>query len=168
METIQMLGSLGEFLGSIAVLATLIYLTIQVRHARSESAVSAMQQRTSHVLALTGGSTTSDSLAEALSLAYAHYGGTPMQSFTERLVTDAGMTERQALQVGTYFASFMNVFVVQHEVSDEAGRARNDLGNRASWTRITTRAFSYRCCGCLHLNGNSLAYLMDAPAFTQK
>ena len=34
METIQMLGSLGEFLGSIAVLATLIYLTIQVRHSR--------------------------------------------------------------------------------------------------------------------------------------
>ncbi len=29
METIQMLGRLGEFLGSIAVLATLVYLTIQ-------------------------------------------------------------------------------------------------------------------------------------------
>ena len=127
METIQMLGSLGEFLGSIAVLATLIYLTIQVRHARSESAATALLQRTSHVLALTSGSTTSDSLAEALSLAFAHYGGTPMQSFTEGLVTDAGMTERQALQVAMYFASFMNVYVTQHEVSDETGRALNDI-----------------------------------------
>ncbi len=129
METIQMLGSLGEFLGSIAVLATLVYLTIQVRHARIESAATAMLQRTSHTLALTGGSTTSDSLAEALSLAYAHYGGNPMQSFTERLVTDAGMTERQAFQVAMYLGSFMNILMVQHEVSDdEAGRARNDLG----------------------------------------
>ncbi|MEN8182035.1 MAG: hypothetical protein ABFS46_05815 [Myxococcota bacterium] len=32
METIQMLGSLGEFVGAIAVLATLIYISIQVRH----------------------------------------------------------------------------------------------------------------------------------------
>ncbi len=29
--TIQDLGALGEFLGSIAVLATLIYLTLQTR-----------------------------------------------------------------------------------------------------------------------------------------
>jgi hypothetical protein len=34
MEIIQMLGSLGEFVGAIAVVATLIYLTIQVRHSR--------------------------------------------------------------------------------------------------------------------------------------
>ncbi len=34
METIQMLGSLGEFVGAFAVVATLIYLTIQVRHSR--------------------------------------------------------------------------------------------------------------------------------------
>ncbi len=32
METIQMLGSLGEFVGAIAVVATLIYISIQVRH----------------------------------------------------------------------------------------------------------------------------------------
>ena len=34
METIQMLGNLGEFVGAFAVVATLIYLTIQVRHSR--------------------------------------------------------------------------------------------------------------------------------------
>lgn len=32
METIHMLGSLGEFVGAIAVVATLIYISIQVRH----------------------------------------------------------------------------------------------------------------------------------------
>jgi hypothetical protein len=34
METIQMLGSLGEFVGAIAVVATLVYLAIQVRHSK--------------------------------------------------------------------------------------------------------------------------------------
>ena len=34
METIQMLGNLGEFVGAIAVVATLVYLAIQVRHSK--------------------------------------------------------------------------------------------------------------------------------------
>ena len=34
METIQLLGSLGEFVGAIAVVATLVYLAIQVRHGK--------------------------------------------------------------------------------------------------------------------------------------
>ena len=34
MEIIQMLGSLGEFVGAIAVVATLIYLAIQVGHSK--------------------------------------------------------------------------------------------------------------------------------------
>ena len=32
METAQLLGNIGEFVGSIAVLVTLIYLTVQIRH----------------------------------------------------------------------------------------------------------------------------------------
>jgi hypothetical protein len=35
LETAQWLGSIGEFLGSIAVLVTLVYLAIQTRHARA-------------------------------------------------------------------------------------------------------------------------------------
>lgn len=34
METIQMLGSIGEFVGAIGVVVTLVYLSIQVRHSR--------------------------------------------------------------------------------------------------------------------------------------
>ncbi len=33
-ETSAILGNVGEFIGSIAVLATLIYLTVQVKHSR--------------------------------------------------------------------------------------------------------------------------------------
>ena len=34
--TIQDLGALGEFLSSVAVLATLVYLAVQVRQAKAE------------------------------------------------------------------------------------------------------------------------------------
>lgn len=34
MSTAQLLGNFGEFIGSIAVLGTLVYLAIQIRHSR--------------------------------------------------------------------------------------------------------------------------------------
>lgn len=45
METAQLLGNVGEFLGSIAVLATLIYLAIQTRHARAANEANVRWQR---------------------------------------------------------------------------------------------------------------------------
>ncbi len=42
---VELLGNLGEFLGSIAVLATLVYLSIQVRQARKLATLNAAQQR---------------------------------------------------------------------------------------------------------------------------
>ncbi len=43
METIQMLWSLGEFVGAIAVVATLIYLAIQLRQNTTSVKASAFQ-----------------------------------------------------------------------------------------------------------------------------
>ena len=45
----QLLGNYGEFIGSIAVLATLIYLTVQVRHSRSDSRAALLQHRSDAV-----------------------------------------------------------------------------------------------------------------------
>jgi hypothetical protein len=43
--TIQELGAIGEFIGSIAVLATLVYLTIQVRASKIQTRASLLQHR---------------------------------------------------------------------------------------------------------------------------
>ena len=43
--SIQELGALGEFVGSIAVLATLVYLAIQTRHTRAANEASIQWQR---------------------------------------------------------------------------------------------------------------------------
>lgn len=41
----QLLGSYGEFLGSVAVLATLVYLSVQVRQARNQMSLAGRQAR---------------------------------------------------------------------------------------------------------------------------
>ena len=43
--TLEQLGNLGEFFGSVAVLITLIYLTVQVRFARMDSRAALLQHR---------------------------------------------------------------------------------------------------------------------------
>ena len=43
--TIQELGAIGEFVGSIAVLATLVYLTIQIRASKIQTRASLLQHR---------------------------------------------------------------------------------------------------------------------------
>ncbi len=47
-ETAQVLGSIGEFIASIAVLLTLVYLAVQVKQAKQEITAVGMQARASH------------------------------------------------------------------------------------------------------------------------
>lgn len=47
--TIVELGALGEFLGVFALVATLIYLSIQVRYARDESEKAVLEARNSGI-----------------------------------------------------------------------------------------------------------------------
>jgi len=43
METTQLLGNVGEFVGAIAVVATLAYLAVQVRHGREATEINTNQ-----------------------------------------------------------------------------------------------------------------------------
>jgi len=42
MSTAQLLGNFGEFVGSIAILVTLIYLSVQVRHSQISAEADAL------------------------------------------------------------------------------------------------------------------------------
>jgi hypothetical protein len=52
MSTSQLLGNIGEFLGSIAVFATLIYLSIQVKHSKQATEANTNIAERNHSLAL--------------------------------------------------------------------------------------------------------------------
>ena len=71
--SIMELGALGEFLGVFALVATLIYLSVQVRHARNESANAVIQARTTGTRELSMGIATSDGLSAALTKALRGY-----------------------------------------------------------------------------------------------
>ena len=65
--SIMELGALGEFVAAVAVLITLIYLTIQVRNTREESTRAVLQSRAE----LSVGSLMSSAASDGLSAAYA-------------------------------------------------------------------------------------------------
>jgi hypothetical protein len=50
MDFAQLLGNFGEFFGSIAVLATLIYLAVQVKHAKQQLTMAGLQARSNHAI----------------------------------------------------------------------------------------------------------------------
>ncbi len=60
--SIMELGALGEFFGVFALVATLIYLSIQVRQARNESANAVVEARATGIRELHMGVATSHGL----------------------------------------------------------------------------------------------------------
>ncbi len=52
LDTAQLLGNVGEFLGAIAVLVTLAYLAVQVRHSKEATEANTKLVEESHRLAL--------------------------------------------------------------------------------------------------------------------
>ncbi len=64
------LGAVGEFLGVFALVATLIYLSRQVRHARNESAHAVLEARATGIREMSMAAATSDGLSAAISKAF--------------------------------------------------------------------------------------------------
>jgi hypothetical protein len=89
--TISELGSLGEFISSIAVLVTLVYLAIQVRHARAESARSALVDRGQAIREVMAMVVSDESLARGMMSATRTVGATYAPPLPDLL--DAGLSE---------------------------------------------------------------------------
>ncbi len=101
--SIMELGALGEFFGVFALVATLIYLSIQVRHAKNESANALHEARATGIRELHMGVATSDSLAAAMTKAM-EATETPMHPFVAALI-ERGLDRQEAQRVREYFFS---------------------------------------------------------------
>jgi len=98
--TIAELGSIGEFLGSIAVLATLVYLAIQVRHARSEARRTAQVVRNQGVRESWINRAQNPELLDAMIKAEQSLGAVFLeQPFVRDLVEQGGLSYREAYLV---------------------------------------------------------------------
>ncbi len=101
------LGALGEFVGSIAVLATLIYLTLQVREARAESRSSLLHHRSDAARSLWVSEASNPQLVAALVKGDRALGAEPPVGAS--LVEHAGLTREEARMVfNTFMANFFH------------------------------------------------------------
>ncbi len=104
---IMELGALGEFVGSIAVLATLIYLSFQVREARAESHSSLLQFRNDAARNLWLSEASNPELVAALVKGDRALGAEPPVGAS--LVEHAGLTREEARMVfNTFMANFFH------------------------------------------------------------
>ncbi len=101
------LGALGEFVGSIAVLATLIYLTFQVREARAESRASLLQHRSDAARNLWMSEASNPQLVAALVKGDRALGAEP--ALGAAMVEHAGLSREEARMVfNTFMANFFH------------------------------------------------------------
>ena len=95
--SIMELGALGEFLAAFAVLITLVYLTIQVRYTREESARAVLQSRAELAIGTQMSSAASDGLSAAYARAAEAIGETPT-GFTAELMK-RGVSREDAMRL---------------------------------------------------------------------
>jgi hypothetical protein len=101
------LGALGEFVGSIAVLATLIYLSFQVREARAESRSTLLHRRNDAARSLWLGEASNPELVAALVKGENALG--TERAMDTALVEHAGLTREEArLVVNSFAANFFH------------------------------------------------------------
>ncbi len=101
------LGALGEFVGSIAVLATLIYLSFQVREARAESRASLLHHRSDAARGLWLSEASNPQLVAALVKGDQALGAEP--PIGASLVEHAGLTREEArMVVNSFMANFFH------------------------------------------------------------
>jgi hypothetical protein len=126
--TIQDLGALGEFIGSMAVLTTLIYLSIQVRQARLEQQRAVLEARTEAVRDSYLRVATSPSLASA-----AVKLNDAVQEPHPFIVAamDVGLDRTEAMQVFARFMASFRLNITQFQtIQDEYQRSANDANLR--------------------------------------
>jgi hypothetical protein len=94
-EMTQVLGNVGEFVGSVAVLATLIYLAVQVRQARRQLTIVGMQARANHARGALEDIVNSNELIDIFSkLDFIDYG-------------DYGLNKEEAIRFGAWCHTWM-------------------------------------------------------------
>jgi len=90
------IGAIGQMLGSVAVLVTLAYLAVQVRHARREVQRSVGQGRSEGVRELALNRANNQWLAINYEKANAGLGGGPLNPFVTTLMERSGLTAEAA------------------------------------------------------------------------
>ncbi len=102
--SIMELGALGEFLGIFALVATLIYVAIQMRHSKKQSERAVMQARSSGAREVLIALATSDELSAAFCRANDILGRVPYGNFDAEL-TSRGVDPQDAMRLELWWTA---------------------------------------------------------------
>ena len=137
--SIMELGALGEFLGVFALVATLIYLSVQVRHARNESTHAVLEARATGIREMSMAAATSDGLSAAMSKAF-EATETPVHPFNAALV-ERGLDHQEAQRVWRFFFAQWFLHSTQYQTTAAEQRRALDQGFRAVYATGLGRLF---------------------------
>ena len=121
--SIMELGALGEFFGVFALVATLIYLSIQVRHAKNESVNAVREARATGVRELSMGIATSDGLSAAMTKAIE---ATSSPHRFEAEMMSRGLDLQEAHRVFRFFLAQWRLHLTQYQTTEGAQRSAHD------------------------------------------
>jgi hypothetical protein len=99
----QLLGNVGEFIGSIAILITLVYLAVQVRDTKEALSANSRDQRASRALDLFLTAADSDHLVPSIVSDMEKTGSEP-RVFVRKLM-DRGMSQEDAERLRYYYSA---------------------------------------------------------------
>jgi hypothetical protein len=134
-------GAIGQVLGSIAVFITLVYLSVQTRHARSDSRRALSQGRAEAMRDLYAQGI-DERINGLMVKANAGLGDQPPSGFESTLMDRAGLTRDEAIALILYQSSWWNfrVQIITHvnELPAEERRVfdagiRNQYGRPGVW-----------------------------------
>lgn len=114
MMTFQELGALGEILGGIAVIATLFYLSIQVKHVRNETKRTSLIEANRVYNDIFIGAMSSPELARVYSKAAKEY---------------MSLTPEEKFILAQYLGATINAAEISHDAITKGGFGSDEIGS---------------------------------------
>ena len=121
--TIEELGSLGELISAIAVLATLVYLAVQVRQAKDMLVIETRRNRGDQLVQFFGHEVNSPYLAPILEKMQDQHGYGREQKF---LIKTYGLTKTEAIRWTSHLSTLWEPIIVEYENLPSELRSRED------------------------------------------
>ncbi len=137
--TVMELGALGEFLDVFALVATLIYLSIQMRHARGESEKAVLEARNTGIRELSLSVATSDGLSAAL--VKADEAIRLVRNPFESELVEHGLDNQEASRVNQFYLATWRHDATQYETATQEQRNDQNGRLRAVYTDGAGRLF---------------------------
>ena len=162
----EAIGAIGQMLGSVAVLVTLGYVAIQIRHSRAVLQGSITLTRAAMIRDQLMVVATDEGLGRLLGKARTAFGGL-RNPFVDEVVKRAGLTVEEANRVSSYYQAFWQIRSESIRYLKELPASEQkdfDKRIRAQYSAGSLDRLWYECANKTFLGAHAVRYLDDLLA----